>query len=704
MTEVHSIPEKFTTIQYVTKDGEKCTATKNNGVVTVVGDKNGVRQIPLNDFMKEFVENLPKVDLARTPNKDTVQFSGQPEKTSEETPKTEVKEEAKEITEEKPNHLKKYLLTGAGVLAVVGTGLYFFGRGKWWSKAAKNLETKGQELVDDARQTLKNGGKKEPVAEPPKPEAPKVETPKTEVSEQEVVITGKPVKKQPEIKASKSPISKEEIGQLPKDLETDVKKIATMGQSELGGRLVIVKTNDGFTRHYYLNTDKTKIEKVKDFAVLPNGQIDFVPFRTIRFNDQTGQPSKIINKIDGMEDVITDLKPEAPKVTPKVETPKAEAPKPETTKPKSEAPKADTSIHPKCPIPQEQIFEIPKDLELDVAQIIKNGKAEKGSTIYGKKYTLKSPDGKTDRVYNIVNGQEITHIAEYAPNSIAPFRSFEIKAGQVRSITDNTVEGCHKKFFEVKEPETTKTSFTDILRETAQRSNRSKVQPKAPTEKTQTSKPNNKKDKPVEQKPAEKKPEQKPEEDFVKQQEELNRQQEAIQRQQDETNNLITTAAVLADPAISGSSGKIAEAAGQVLKPEPIKVPKEALEELAADLKLKPASVTEDGAKAAEDLFGPKSGADDLFAHNTAKPKSATDDVVDIAESPKLEFEESKLTSYEDDIDNILKDIDPDGSLEADFNSHNFGMDEFDSGIDNMTSSIDDLSGGFDDFSEGFFG
>ncbi|MEE3349289.1 MAG: hypothetical protein VZR09_04545 [Candidatus Gastranaerophilaceae bacterium] len=734
MTEVHSIPEKFTTIQYVTKDGEKCTATKNNGVVTVVGDKNGVRQIPLNDFMKEFVENLPKVDLARTPNKDTVQFSGQPEKTSEETPKTEVKEEAKEITEDKPNHLKKYLLTGAGALAVIGTGLYFFGRGKWWSKAAKNLETKGQELVDDARQTLKNGGKKEPVAEPPKPEAPKTEAVKpksetsvTEISEEEVIITGKPVHKQPEIKTPKSPIPQEEIGQLPKDLETDVKKIATMGKKMLDGRMIVVDTKRGFSRHYYLNADKTKIQRVEDFDYTRKGEVNFTPDRIIEFDKQTGQPSKIINRVDGMEDVIIDLKPEAPSVTPKkpeapkpqqpkTEQPKVEQPKPETPKqeaPKTETvkPKAETSIHPKSPIPQEQIFEIPKDLELDGAKIIKNGKAEKGGTIHGRRYTIKSPDGKTDLVYNIVPGQRITQISEYAPNSIAPFRTFEIQHGQVRSITDNTTGSIHKKFFEVKKPETPQTtSFTDILRETAQRSNQRSVQPKTPKQgKTETAKPNNKNEKPVE-KPAEQKTKReeniKQQEEFNRQQEELKRQQDALARQQEEdTNNVIIASAALADPAISGATRQVAETAERVLKPEPIKVPKEALEELAADLKLKPTEAVEDGAQAAENLFGPKAG-DDLFAHNPAKPKTTNvaDEASDFTQTSKIEYEEPKLTSYEDDIDNILKDIDPDGSLEADFNSHNFGMDEFDSGIDNMTSSIDDLSGGFDDFSEGFFG
>ena len=74
----------FTTIKYVTKDGENCQATKNNGVVTVVGDKNGVRQLPQDEFMKEFIQTLPKVNLEKTPKADTVAFSGQGEEIAEE--------------------------------------------------------------------------------------------------------------------------------------------------------------------------------------------------------------------------------------------------------------------------------------------------------------------------------------------------------------------------------------------------------------------------------------------------------------------------------------------------------------------------------------------------------------------------------------------------------------------------------------------
>lgn len=63
----------FTTIKYKTQDGENVTATKNNGVVTLSGDKNGVRQMPIEDFMKN---ELPKIaPLEKTPEKDTVEIS-----------------------------------------------------------------------------------------------------------------------------------------------------------------------------------------------------------------------------------------------------------------------------------------------------------------------------------------------------------------------------------------------------------------------------------------------------------------------------------------------------------------------------------------------------------------------------------------------------------------------------------------------------
>lgn len=65
--------QPFTTIKYTTKDGEHITATKKDGIVTLNGDKNGVRQMPLEDFKKELLTNLPP--LEKTPNKDTVELT-----------------------------------------------------------------------------------------------------------------------------------------------------------------------------------------------------------------------------------------------------------------------------------------------------------------------------------------------------------------------------------------------------------------------------------------------------------------------------------------------------------------------------------------------------------------------------------------------------------------------------------------------------
>lgn len=66
--------KNFTTFTYKTTDGETITATKNDGVVTLVGDKNGTRQMPLEDFKKEFLMTAPK--LERTPQTDSIDFKG----------------------------------------------------------------------------------------------------------------------------------------------------------------------------------------------------------------------------------------------------------------------------------------------------------------------------------------------------------------------------------------------------------------------------------------------------------------------------------------------------------------------------------------------------------------------------------------------------------------------------------------------------
>lgn len=86
-------PKQFTTVQYNTKDGETITATKKDGVVTLVGDKSGVRKMPIEDFKKELVANVPH--LEKTPAKDTVEISKDPTEVQDKDAKTPAEAEAK---------------------------------------------------------------------------------------------------------------------------------------------------------------------------------------------------------------------------------------------------------------------------------------------------------------------------------------------------------------------------------------------------------------------------------------------------------------------------------------------------------------------------------------------------------------------------------------------------------------------------------
>jgi len=86
-------PKQFTTVQYNTKDGETITATKKDGVVTLVGDKSGVRKMPIEDFKKELVANVPH--LEKTPAKDTVEISKNPTEVQDKDAKTPAEAEAK---------------------------------------------------------------------------------------------------------------------------------------------------------------------------------------------------------------------------------------------------------------------------------------------------------------------------------------------------------------------------------------------------------------------------------------------------------------------------------------------------------------------------------------------------------------------------------------------------------------------------------
>ena len=87
-------PKQFTTVQYNTKDGETITATKKDGVVTLVGDKSGVRKMPIEDFKKELVANVPH--LEKTPAKDTVEISKDPTEVQEKEEKTPAEAKVKD--------------------------------------------------------------------------------------------------------------------------------------------------------------------------------------------------------------------------------------------------------------------------------------------------------------------------------------------------------------------------------------------------------------------------------------------------------------------------------------------------------------------------------------------------------------------------------------------------------------------------------
>ena len=228
---------KFTTIKYVTKDGENCQATKNNGVVTVVGDKNGLRQLPQDEFMKEFVQTLPNVNLEKTPKADTVAFSGQGEEIAEEDNK---------------KGTSKGMLATVAVLgtALIGAGIWLLSKGKTGAKigeavgqaadaikpAAEKAETvvretaekvtenakpvvetveekaKGsmEKVRDAARRMHEKAGKKTsaPKSEAKPKAGKKPSTPKTEVKPEVKVEMPKADKKpyqKPEIKVETKP-------------------------------------------------------------------------------------------------------------------------------------------------------------------------------------------------------------------------------------------------------------------------------------------------------------------------------------------------------------------------------------------------------------------------------------------------------------------------------------------------------------------
>jgi len=118
MTNAVSSVAPFTTIQYE-KNGEKLTATKNNGLVTITNEAGQTRQMPLREFL---TTELSKIGpLEKSPEKDTVEITAKaPEdkkaeaKPAENTPvtKTDVKkaeDAAKPAAEEKAAEIGKKL-------------------------------------------------------------------------------------------------------------------------------------------------------------------------------------------------------------------------------------------------------------------------------------------------------------------------------------------------------------------------------------------------------------------------------------------------------------------------------------------------------------------------------------------------------------------------------------------------------------------
>ena len=193
---------KFTTIKYVTKDGENCQATKNNGVVTVVGDKNGVRQLPQDEFMKEFVQTLPNVNLEKTPKADTVAFSGQGEEIAEEDNK---------------KGTSKGMLATVAVLgtALIGAGIWLLSKGKTGAKigeavgqaadAIKPAAEKAETVVRETAEAVGNSVKEvtTKAQETIKPAVEKAEAVVRETAEK-VTENAKPVVETVEEKAKGS--------------------------------------------------------------------------------------------------------------------------------------------------------------------------------------------------------------------------------------------------------------------------------------------------------------------------------------------------------------------------------------------------------------------------------------------------------------------------------------------------------------------
>lgn len=258
---------QFNAIKYTTKDGENITATKQGNTVTLVGDKNGVRQMPLNKFMQEFVQNVPQINNGQ-PVQDTVSFSGQPDKTIEGA-----------------KNSKKGLLAGLGLLLLAG-GAYVLSGGRS-SKAAKAAQEAGQEIIE---QGSKKGQKVvQEVAEEVAPKGQKVV--------QEVAEEAAPKGKQ---------VAKETVEKVAEKTGEKAKKTS--------------KT---------LPTDAVdNVAKETEDEILKQGAIDELAARGLFVDDL--KPGKCADEIiDNTSRVIDDaLKPKTASLElPKIETPEIKIPR-----------------------------------------------------------------------------------------------------------------------------------------------------------------------------------------------------------------------------------------------------------------------------------------------------------------------------------------------------------------------------------------
>ncbi len=62
--------QKFPSFSYKLPNGENVVATMRHGVVTLVGDKNGVRQMDLRSFLNKIT-----TIMERSPETDTINIS-----------------------------------------------------------------------------------------------------------------------------------------------------------------------------------------------------------------------------------------------------------------------------------------------------------------------------------------------------------------------------------------------------------------------------------------------------------------------------------------------------------------------------------------------------------------------------------------------------------------------------------------------------